>query len=99
MKVFVFDTIQTLWHHDALGFKNGPSREGFVSSSSYSYIRPENRTAAALDREKIRRTTMADIEANAESGTYHWGSAKEVTEQLIEVAEHAGANALLAIWI
>ena len=35
------------------------------------------------------------IETNVANGTYHWGSAKEVTEQLIEVAEHAGANSLL----
>jgi len=86
---------QTLWHHDTLGVKNAPSREGFVSRNSYDYIRPENRAAAALDREKIRPTTMADIETNVGNGTYHWGSAKEVTEQLIELAEHAGANALL----
>ena len=86
---------QTLWHHGTLGFKNAPSREGFVSSSSYDCIRPENRAAAALDRENIRQTTMADIETNVANGTYHWGSAKEVTEQLIEVAEHAGANSLL----
>jgi alkanesulfonate monooxygenase SsuD/methylene tetrahydromethanopterin reductase-like flavin-dependent oxidoreductase (luciferase family) len=86
---------QTLWHHGTLGFKNAPSREGFVSSTSYDYIRPENRAAAALDREKIRQTTMADIEASVASGAYNWGSAKEVTERLIETAEHAGANALL----
>jgi hypothetical protein len=75
--------------------KHAPSREGFVSSTSYDYIRPENRAAAALDREKIRQTTRADIEANVESGAYHWGSAKEVTEQMIEIAERAGANSLL----
>ena len=38
---------------------------------------------------------MVDIEASIENGTYHWGSADEVTERLIELAEHAGANALL----
>lgn len=86
---------QTLWHHGTLGFKNAPSHEGFVSSTSYDYIRPQNRAAAALDREKIRQTTMADIEAKVQSGEYNWGSAKEVTERLIEIAEHAGANALL----
>jgi hypothetical protein len=48
-----------------------------------------------MDREKIRNTTISDIERKVESGELAFGSAKEVTESLIEMAEHAGANSLL----
>jgi hypothetical protein len=48
-----------------------------------------------MDRAAIRNTTMADIEARVMRGDCAWGSAKEVTERLIDVAEHMGANALL----
>jgi hypothetical protein len=38
---------------------------------------------------------MADVEKRVESGELAFGPAKEVTELLIEMAEHAGANSLL----
>jgi alkanesulfonate monooxygenase SsuD/methylene tetrahydromethanopterin reductase-like flavin-dependent oxidoreductase (luciferase family) len=88
---------QTLWHHGSLPPKAGsaPAPAAKPASTSYDYIRPENRAAVEMDREAIRRTEMADIAARVERGDCAWGSAREVTERLIDVAEHAGANALL----
>ena len=85
MQVFVFDTIPYDHHF-----------EEFKADRFIPYPLPRQYS----DPEIAARTyadhlEMADIEANVENGTYHCGSAKEVTEQLIEVAEHAGANALL----
>jgi alkanesulfonate monooxygenase SsuD/methylene tetrahydromethanopterin reductase-like flavin-dependent oxidoreductase (luciferase family) len=90
---------QTLWHHGSLPPKGAPAPASAPAakpaSTSYDYIRPENRAAVEMDREAIRRTNMSDIEARVTKGDCAWGSAKEVTERLIDVAEHAGANSLL----
>ena len=56
-------------------------------------MRPENRADIELDREKIRLMTRSDLEGRVHSGALAWGSGKEIAEQLIEKAEHAGANA------
>jgi alkanesulfonate monooxygenase SsuD/methylene tetrahydromethanopterin reductase-like flavin-dependent oxidoreductase (luciferase family) len=84
---------QTLWHHGSLGEKSVTKSSGYVASSSYDYVRPENRADIELDREKIRLMTRSDLEARVHSGGLAWGSGKEIAEQLIEKAEHAGANA------
>jgi alkanesulfonate monooxygenase SsuD/methylene tetrahydromethanopterin reductase-like flavin-dependent oxidoreductase (luciferase family) len=96
---------QALWHHGSLPPKSvldappaaAPAAPAAPKppSTSYDYIRPENRAAVEMDRAAIRNTTMADIEARVMRGDCAWGSAKEVTERLIDVAEHMGANALL----
>jgi alkanesulfonate monooxygenase SsuD/methylene tetrahydromethanopterin reductase-like flavin-dependent oxidoreductase (luciferase family) len=88
---------QTLWHHGSLPARGVPTpkQQGYVSDAAHDYVRPENRQAAALDREKIRNTTMADLEARVASGDLAWGPAKEVAERLIDTAEHAGANSVL----
>jgi alkanesulfonate monooxygenase SsuD/methylene tetrahydromethanopterin reductase-like flavin-dependent oxidoreductase (luciferase family) len=88
---------QTLWHHGSLPEKNAPSLKdsGYVSSSAHDYVRPENRAAALVDREKIRNMTMADIEARVSSNDLAWGRPNEVAERLIEAAEAAGTNSLL----
>jgi Tfp pilus assembly PilM family ATPase len=49
----------------------------------------------ALDREAIRRMNASDVEAKVKSGELAFGSPTEVTERLIETAEHAGADSLL----
>jgi hypothetical protein len=87
---------QVLWHHGSLepGGKIPPGGRS-PDSPSFDYVRPDNKQAAAMDREKIRNTTMADIERRVDSGELAFGSASEVTELLIEMAEHAGANSLL----
>jgi alkanesulfonate monooxygenase SsuD/methylene tetrahydromethanopterin reductase-like flavin-dependent oxidoreductase (luciferase family) len=84
---------QTLWHHGSLGEKSVTKSSGYVASSSYDYVRPENRADIELDREKIRLMTRSDLEARVHSGGLAWGSGKEIADQLIEKAEHAGANA------
>jgi alkanesulfonate monooxygenase SsuD/methylene tetrahydromethanopterin reductase-like flavin-dependent oxidoreductase (luciferase family) len=88
---------QTLWHHGSLPAPGAPTprQQGYVSESAHDYVRPENRQAAAMDREKIRSMTMADVEARVAGGDLAWGPAKEVAERLIDAAEHAGANSVL----
>jgi alkanesulfonate monooxygenase SsuD/methylene tetrahydromethanopterin reductase-like flavin-dependent oxidoreductase (luciferase family) len=88
---------QTLWHHGSITEK-GEDRSagpGYVASTSYDYVRPENRAMAQMDRGKIRLMNLADMEARVKSGKLNFGSAKEVTEHLIAAAERAGANSLL----
>ena len=88
---------QVLWHHgsSAPGQKVNPAASGYVAATSHDYVRPENRAVVALDREKIRQMNRTDVEAKVASGEYAFGSAAEVTERLIEQAEHAGADSLL----
>jgi alkanesulfonate monooxygenase SsuD/methylene tetrahydromethanopterin reductase-like flavin-dependent oxidoreductase (luciferase family) len=88
---------QVLWHHgsSAPGQAPPPAATGYVAATSYDYVRPENKPHVAMDREKIRQTNRADIEAKIASGELAFGSPKEVTERLIETAEHIGANVLL----
>lgn len=88
---------QTLWHHGSITEtgENRAAGPGYVASSSYDYIRPENRAAAQMDRSKIRNMTIADVETRVKGGKLNWGPAKEVTEHLIAAAEHAGANSVL----
>jgi alkanesulfonate monooxygenase SsuD/methylene tetrahydromethanopterin reductase-like flavin-dependent oxidoreductase (luciferase family) len=86
---------QILWHHGTVRVQSKASTEGYFSSAAFDYIRPQNRQAAALDREKIRLTEMKDVEAKVMSGELAFGSAKEVTERLIYLAERAGSDSIL----
>jgi alkanesulfonate monooxygenase SsuD/methylene tetrahydromethanopterin reductase-like flavin-dependent oxidoreductase (luciferase family) len=88
---------QTLWHHGSLPDKNAPTPKeaGFVSSSAFDYVRPENAPHAQFDRNKLRQMTITDIEKKVEDGALAWGPAKEVTERLIDLAEMTGADSLL----
>jgi len=85
---------QVLWHHGSLG-KDGTNPAPPPSSASYDYVRAENRPFAEMDRAKIRNWNRADVEARVQAGQLAWGSARQVTEYLIDAAEHAGANSLL----
>jgi len=86
-----------LWHHggNPPGQKANPMASGYVKSSSYDYVRPENASEAVIDREKARALDRVDVEAKVASGELAFGNAKEVTERLIEQAEAVGANKLL----
>jgi alkanesulfonate monooxygenase SsuD/methylene tetrahydromethanopterin reductase-like flavin-dependent oxidoreductase (luciferase family) len=86
-----------LWHHggNSPGQKANPVAAGYIKSSSYDYVRPENASEAVIDREKARALNRPDVEAKVASGELAFGSAKEVTERLIEQAEAVGANKLL----
>jgi alkanesulfonate monooxygenase SsuD/methylene tetrahydromethanopterin reductase-like flavin-dependent oxidoreductase (luciferase family) len=88
---------QTLWHHGSIT-ETGEDRSGapgYTSSSSYDYVRPENRGAAQMDRGKIRNMNQEDVEKRVADGKLNFGPAKEVTERLIHIAESAGANSVL----
>jgi alkanesulfonate monooxygenase SsuD/methylene tetrahydromethanopterin reductase-like flavin-dependent oxidoreductase (luciferase family) len=87
--------VQMLWHHGSSLEKESQSGSGYVNTSSYDYVRPENRPFAEMDRAKIRNTTLADVEQRVATGHLAWGSAKQITEQLIDIAETAGANSVL----
>jgi alkanesulfonate monooxygenase SsuD/methylene tetrahydromethanopterin reductase-like flavin-dependent oxidoreductase (luciferase family) len=86
-----------LWHHggNPPGQKANPVATGYVKSSSYDYVRPENASEAVIDREKARVLNRPDVEAKVASGELAFGNAKDVTERLIEQAEAIGANKLL----
>jgi len=86
-----------LWHHggNPPGQKANPVASGYVKSSSYDYVSPENASEAMIDREKARALNRPDVEAKVASGELAFGSAKEVTERLIAQAEAVGANTLL----
>src|SRR5262249_27846825 len=86
----------TLWHHGSTKEKEEAVKaSGYRGQSSFDYVRPENRAAAGLDREKMKQMTLADVEKRIDDNLLAWGSAKPVTERLIDSAEHYGANSLL----
>ena len=87
--------VQTLWHHGSDQPKEALGKAGYVASSSFDYLRPENRPHAEMDRSKIRLTNLPDVEARVKSGSLAFGSPKEVADRLIAKAEHMGANQLL----
>lgn len=86
-----------LWHHggNPPGQKANPVATGYVKSSSYDYVRPENASEAVIDREKARALNRPDVEAKVASGELAFGNPEAVTERLIAQAEAVGANTLL----
>ena len=58
-------------------------------------MREENRSAAGLDREKMKAMTVADVEKRIDDKLLAWGEAKYVADKLIADAEHYGANSIL----
>jgi alkanesulfonate monooxygenase SsuD/methylene tetrahydromethanopterin reductase-like flavin-dependent oxidoreductase (luciferase family) len=91
-----FYFVHTLWHHGSTKEKEAAVKtSGYVSSSSFDYMRPENRSAAGLDREKMKAMTQADVEKRIDDGLLAFGDARHVAERLIDAAEHYGANSLL----
>ncbi len=88
--------MHTLWHHGSTKEKEAAVKtSGYVSSSSFDYMREENRSAAGLDREKMKAMTLADVEKRIDDGLLAFGNAKHVTDKLIADAERYGANSLL----
>ena len=63
------------------------------SSASFDYVRPENMGAVARAREDYRDLTMEQLAKQAQ--TMPWGPADEVTEKIIDTADHAGASTVL----
>lgn len=84
---------RTLFSHGNITETSLQRDAGYLSSSSFDYLRPENLPAVSGARERYRDMTMADVEREAEH--MPWGSADEVIERLISAADHAGAGTVL----
>ncbi len=87
--------VQTLWHHGSDQSNATLGKAGYVNTSSFDYIRPENQPFAQLDRGKIRQMNLPDVEKRVKDGNLAFGSPKEVADRLIEMAERMGANRML----
>jgi alkanesulfonate monooxygenase SsuD/methylene tetrahydromethanopterin reductase-like flavin-dependent oxidoreductase (luciferase family) len=81
---------RTLFSHGNFTETSLQRQAGYATQSSTDYVRPENLKAAEHARENFRDMTMADVAAMAER--MPWGSPKEVTDKIIEIADQAGAN-------
>jgi alkanesulfonate monooxygenase SsuD/methylene tetrahydromethanopterin reductase-like flavin-dependent oxidoreductase (luciferase family) len=92
---YYFYFVHMLWHHGSAQDKENRNSTGYLSSSSYDYMRPENRSSAGVDREKMRSMTREDVERRIDNNEMAWGTPKHVAERLIESAEHVGANTIL----
>ena len=91
-----FYFVHTLWHHGSSKEKEAAVKtSGYVSSSSFDYVREENRSAAGLDREKMKAMTIADVEKRIDERLLAFGDAKFVAEKIIDDAERYGANTIL----
>ena len=85
--------VHTLWHHGSLEKASQAKGTGYLSSSSYDYIKPENRSGAGVDRERDAEDDDGRHRAaRSTTGELAWGSAKDVGDRLIEGAERMGAN-------
>ncbi len=84
---------QTLFSHGNVSEASRQRDAGYLTDSSFDYVRPENRTAVSGARERFRDMTMEDVARDAEQMA--WGSPSEVRERIIGAAEHAGANTVL----
>jgi alkanesulfonate monooxygenase SsuD/methylene tetrahydromethanopterin reductase-like flavin-dependent oxidoreductase (luciferase family) len=84
---------QTLFSHGNVSDAGLQRDAGYLSSGSFDYVRPENMRAVSGDRERFRGMTLADVERDAEQMA--WGTADEVTERIIDAANHAGAGTVL----
>jgi len=84
---------QTLFSHGNITEAHLQRDAGYLSASSFDYVRPENRWAVAGSRERYRDMTMADVERDAEH--LPWGTPAEVRERIIAAADHAGAGTVL----
>jgi len=84
---------QTLFSHGNVSDSGLQRDAGYLSSTSFDYVRPENLHAVSGDRERFRGMTMADVERDAEQMA--WGTADEVAERIIDAANHAGASTVL----
>ena len=87
--------VQTLWHHGSDQSNETLGKAGYVNTSSFDYIKPENQPFAQLDRGKVKQMNLPDVEKRIKDGQLAFGSAKDVADRLIDMAERMGANRLL----
>ena len=81
---------RTLYSHGNFTETSTGRERGYMSKSSSDYVRPENLAAIERARDDFRGMTMEDLTRQAQNMA--WGPPREVTERIIEAAEHLGAN-------
>jgi len=84
---------RTLFSHGNITEADLQRDTGYLSSSSFDYVRPENLPAVARAREDYRDMTIEQVRRMAENGP--WGPPDEVRDRIIEAADHAGASTVL----
>src|SRR5215470_2169730 len=84
---------QTLFSHGNISEASRQRDAGYLTDTSFNYVRPENLPAVSGARERFRDMTMADVERDAEQ--MPWGTPDEVIERITAAADHAGANTVL----
>jgi alkanesulfonate monooxygenase SsuD/methylene tetrahydromethanopterin reductase-like flavin-dependent oxidoreductase (luciferase family) len=84
---------QTLFSHGNITEANLQRDTGYLSSSSFDYVRPENLPAVARAREDYRDLTMEQLAKQVEMQP--WGPPDEVAQRIIDSADHAGSNTVL----
>jgi alkanesulfonate monooxygenase SsuD/methylene tetrahydromethanopterin reductase-like flavin-dependent oxidoreductase (luciferase family) len=81
---------RTLFSHGNFTETSLQRQAGYATEASTGYVRPENLKAAEHARENFRNMTMDDVARAAEK--MPWGTPQEVTERILAIAEHTGAN-------
>jgi alkanesulfonate monooxygenase SsuD/methylene tetrahydromethanopterin reductase-like flavin-dependent oxidoreductase (luciferase family) len=82
-----------LFSHGNITDANPLLQAGYLGSSSFDYIRPENMRIATRSREDFRGMTLADIERQVQNQA--WGTPEEVRDRIIEDADRAAASTVL----
>ena len=81
---------RTLFSHGNFTETSLQRQAGYATQDSTGYVRQENLKAAEHARENFRNMTMDDVARAAEK--MPWGTPAEVTERILAIAEHTGAN-------
>lgn len=84
---------RTLFSHGNATEARIQKSTGYLSTDSFSYLRPVNREAVSGERDAYRNMTLADVERLSEH--LPWGTPDEVAERIIAEADHAGAGTVL----
>jgi len=84
---------QTLFSHGNFTASRLQREAGYLSTSSFDYLRPENLEGVAWEREQFRGLTMERLEKMADN--MPWGTPEEVRQRLLDDADRAGANIFL----
>lgn len=85
------DYFSKLFNYDYVG---RAKMEGYYGKDSHSYLRPELRDQVMAGRDSFAAAAPTNQVASR-VGRGAWGSPQEVTDGIIEVAEHAGAGTVM----
>jgi alkanesulfonate monooxygenase SsuD/methylene tetrahydromethanopterin reductase-like flavin-dependent oxidoreductase (luciferase family) len=84
---------QTLFSHGNISEASRQRDAGYLTDTSFDYVRPENLPAVSGARERFRDMTIETIARDAEQ--MPWGTPDEVIARIVEAADHAGAATVL----